>query len=517
MRKGQWAVVLLGLGWAASLGFASGCSANADDCSLNATCNRDGSKPDFGGVVVPPPGCVDSPSDNSEVIRTECAFFVGGPAASDANDGSEIAPFASLAAAVNAAKTVKARVYLCGAVAERVDVLAGISIFGGFDCTGTEWTFDATMRATITPSAPAQDAPFQSSIRISGAGKTTIEDVDIQAADASYPGGSSIAVIVNEATVAFARSTLKSGNGQDGSVGTTPADNNGPSTSTDPSIAGNDGTDACMGGASGNLGGAGKPNPLCSESSGGKGGTGHDLVGAESGESGLPSSAASGIGGTGEDAVACKAGSGGANGKNGPSAMGATGAGSISPTGYAGVAGSTGTAGMVGQGGGGGGGAKGRTNCYGASGGGGGAGGCAGAGGLGGQAGGASIGLVSINGRVTFAMVDIVVGSAGNGGHGGDGQLGATGGSGGLGGAGAKDPMATDYACDGGKGGRGGNGGMGGGGCGGHALGIAYTGQTTPDTSSVNISTGTAGVGGIGADASGNGCNGVKGPSQGFP
>lgn len=519
MRKLQTTVVFLGFGAAVGLGQLTGCSADADDCALNATCNRDGSPFSGDFVVPPPPECSGSPSETPDVIRDECAFFVGGANASDTNEGTEAAPFASLSAALYAAKNAKARVYICGTVNERVDVAAGVSIFGGFDCTQKEWAYDATMRATIAPSAPVADAAFQSSIRISGTGTTRIEDVNIQANAGTFDGGSAIAVIVNDATVDFVRSILTSGDGVAGAKGATPTDDVGPGDPDYAAIRGSNGQIACMGGPNGNPGGTAVINSLCPESVGGKGGNGQEASGAP-GDDGLPSDPTYGQGGDGEGAIQCLPGGNGSNGGDGKSGTGAMAKGTLDAAkGFVGTVGNPGEKGAAGQGGGGGGGAKGKPVFYGASGGSGGAGGCPGNGGLGGGPGGSSIGIVSIGGSLRFSEASIVVGSGATGGNGGDGQLGGVGGNGGTGGPGSNcgSGMKTPDACQGGNGGYGGRGGMGGGGRGGHALGVAHTGKTTLDLAGVTIVTGAAGPGGLGADAMGNGFSGLKENTHAFP
>jgi len=507
MRNLQKTLAFFGILITGGIGQLVGCANDAGNCELNyETC------PGSSGVVAPPPGCTDSPSQNPEVIRSDCAYFVGGPNASDSNKGGESDPFASLAAAVNAAKTQKARVYLCGSVSERVDVPAGVSIFGGFDCSGNEWNYDAAQRGAITPAAPAMDAPFQSSIRITGNGTTKIEDINITAADGAFPGGSAIAVIIDKATVNFLRSDLTAGNGKDGSAGTTPNDNVGPSMVTDPAIAGNPGTEGCLGTAAGVEGGAAKVNMLCPESVGGKGGNGQVVIG-DPGEDGMPLDPASGQGGepnTGSGA--CADGTSGAAGMTGKAGTGATDLGTIDPTGFSGSTGTGGGKGSVGQGGGGGSGSKGKGNFYGAGGGSGGAGGCPGNGGSGGAAGGSSIGVIYLSGVVNFSSVKINTGTGGQGGAGGIGQFGGIGGNGGTRGQAKDCGMGTkvDSACDGGNGGDGGQGGQGGGGLGGHSIGIAHkAGTAAPNVMGADINISTAGAGGAGADTAGTGKDGT--------
>ena len=409
----------------------------------------------------------------------------------------------------------KARVYLCGNVAERVEIPAGVSVFGGFDCSGAEWKYDATKHGTITPDAPDANAAFQASVRIAGNGTTNIEDVDITAANATLDGGSSIAVIVDKATVNFVRAILTAGNGKAGTVGDTPTDDVGPSDPDDMAVRGKDGAVACLGGPGGNPGGDAVTNALCSESVGGKGGNGQAMLG-DMGEDGLPTDATFGQGGDGEANMTpqCLPGGTGLNGMSGNSGPGAADIGTIDASGYVGSTGGSGTKGTTGQGGGGGGGAAGKTNYFGASGGSGGAGGCGGNGGLGGKPGGASIGIVQVSGTIKYSGTTIRTGLGGAGGVGGDGQLGGAGGNGGARGNGAKcggTGTNTTNACAGGTGGNGGQGGQGGGGYGGHSIGIAYkNGVATPDSAGATIQLGDAGMGGAGADAAGNGGNGIK-------
>lgn len=510
MRNLQKTLAFFGIVVTAGLGQLVGCANDAENCELNyEACS--GSSSSSSGVV-PPPGCADSPSQNAEVIRTDCAYFVGGSKASDSNTGGEADPFARLSDAINAAKTKKARVYLCGNVSERVEIPAWVSVFGGFDCTGDEWQYNETMRGSIAPDAPAADAAFQSSVRITGSGTSNIEDINISAASAAFPGGSSIAVIVDGATVNFIRADLTAGDGSAGAQGVTPTDDVGPDSAADPAVAGNAGVVACNGGVNGVEGGAAKTNMLCPESIGGKGGNGKNATG-DPGEDGLPANTMSGLGGDGEDAAACTEGTHGRHGDPGNHGTGATDPGMIDGVGYTGNSGLAGSKGMIGQGGGGGGGAKGKSTFYGASGGGGGAGGCPGNGGGGGSAGGSSIGIVHLSGTLSFSSAKITVGAGGQGGAGGDGQIGGSGGNGGMRGPGSSCGMGpkTADACDGGNGGNGGQGGQGGGGFGGHSIGIAYKkGTPAPATMGATIQTGSAGAGGTGGDATGTGGNGIK-------
>ncbi|TKD07561.1 hypothetical protein [Polyangium fumosum] len=516
MRTRHTTIASLGIVIAAGFLQMAGCSADADDCSVINVCSEEGNP----FVVGPPPGCTDSPSSNPDVIKTECAFFVSGSKGDDKGAGTEAAPFKTLAVAVEAARKNKARVYACGDYAERVDVPAGVSIFGGFDCQDAEWRYDASKKARINPPAPATPEEVQASLRVAGSKATQLEDLRIEAANATLPGGSAIAVIVDGVTVDFIRTDLIAGNGAAGAQGETPTVHIGPTTPADADndlIRGNNGQVACMGGDEGNPGGDVKDNSICSESSGGKGGNGRTAVG-DAGGDGIPApnpnptnKGAGGLGDTG--AGDCELGQPGANGTVGSDGAGAMEDGALDASkGYIGASGLPGNKGTVGQGGGGGGGSKGKPGCFGASGGGGGAGGCGGNGGLGGMAGGSSIAIVSIGATLSFDSVDITTGSGGRGGDGGFGQLGGVGGNGGNGGGGAPTGAPTPPGCNGGKGGNGGNGGSGGGGRGGHSIGIAHKGGMVSDMG-VTIMNGSPGAGGSG----GNAAAGLNPMTQAFP
>ncbi|WP_170229199.1 hypothetical protein [Polyangium fumosum] len=501
----------LGFWTISSLGQLVGCSDNAADCKLNLTCTSDGTPYQGGGHT--PEECKAPPSNDSSVVSNKCGIFVSSSASDDGN-GSMAKPFKSLQAALDKARSTMLRVYACaddGLYAERVDVPAGVSVFGGFSCANGEWKYDAAKKARINPPAPASPDEVQASLRVAGSKATQLEDLRIEAANATLPGGSSIAVIVDGATVNFVRAEIIAGNGATGAQGATPTDDIGPADSDDPAVRGNDGQMACMGGGNGNPGGVAKGNEACAASVGGAGGFGKE-TGGDNGAEGLPQDpfGSFGFGGAGEGVTSCKSGLDGATGVPGMANIGAQDDGMLDAIrGHVGASGKNGGRGTVGQGGGGGGGAKGSAVCWGASGGSGGAGGCGGYGGLGGASGGSSIGIVSIGATIGFDAVTITSGNGGTGGEGGTGQLGAVGGNGGIGGFGT---MAMPSACHGGNGGKGGDGGKGGGGRGGHSIGIAYRGGNVSEMG-VTIAPGMPGAGGAGGGAMG----GVGASTYAFP
>jgi hypothetical protein len=485
-----------------------------DDCERNATltCFWDGlaaSGSGPGGDGGTSPACI--PSENPDPVDDTCGVFVA-TSGNDGNEGTKDKPLRTFAKAIELASKETKRVYACAEeFTEAVEVAEGLEIYGGLACK-EGWSYLGAMGKTAIKPASG-DVP----LTLSGGDRTIhIEDVVAAAAAAAAAGGSSIAAIVDGGSIEFVRCELVAGAGMNGEKGETPTDSVGPTDPNDPTIKGQDGTVACMGPMSGNPGGLGAVNTLCSASFGGDGGKATEGGGSK-GDDGAPlpdpNPDGGGLGGAGDTGSGCKSGEDGLLGTVGTSGTGATGLGTFDASGYTGASGTAGSPGAPGQGGGGGGGAKGKVACNGASGGGGGAGGCGGNGGKGGTAGGSSIALVSVNATLSFEDVVLTTGDGGAGGEGGDGQNGGVGGTRGTGGAAA---AGTLPACDGGKGGVGGFGGKGGGGQGGHAIGIAYRG-TAPPTSGATIKTGDAGTGGLGDGATGSGAAGVKANTQELP
>ena len=504
-------VIAVGVGLGI-LSAVAGCYDYGNDCAYTLECTGAGSSSSSssgtGGDGGPPPGCI--PSDNNEPVADSCGVFVSSSLGGDSNVGSKDKPFATIGKALTKANGKP--IYVCGeAFKEAVTLDAGVTLFGAVDCTNG-WIYAASKKTQLTADADAIPLTLTSA-----ASSAEVFDFAIVAADAMKDGGSSIAVVVDQAAVSFTRCEITAGSGKAGLAGMTPMDSVGPIDPNDPSIRGNDGVNACVDAVK-NDGALAKENELCPAASGGPlgGSGGNGTVNTGSNGDVNPATTQTALGGLGQPSMdptwSCAVGQGGV-GTNGGSGMPGAGAGntdlgSISVSSYTGVAGQPGGMGKPGQGGGGGGGAKGKSMCAGASGGSGGAGGCGGHGGIGGQPGGASIGIVSLNAPLTFDMVTLKVGAGGVGGDGGDGQAGATGGKGGTGGNGSANGLSN--ACDGGNGGQGGAGGRGGGGRGGHALGIAFTGAT-PATAGVTFTKGTAGTGGAGDTATGNPGDGAAG------
>ncbi|XXT16362.1 PGRS family protein [Sorangium sp. So ce429] len=484
-----------------------------------------------GGGGGTPDKCI--PSERGEPVDDACGVFVSSSLGEDSGGGMKASPAKTLAAAVERIRNENApgRIYACAEeFAEAVELPAGVSLYGGLDCK-RGWAWSSDTKTTIAA------GPDHVALAVRGAeGTTHIEDVLVNAADAQTAGASSIAVLVEGATVDLARSELVAGNGADGAPGAPGAELPGPSDpvpAAPPGATGTDGVNACSdldespGPDALLVGGVAVENACDGESSvGGKGGDGAIASGfdGEAGFTGTAGQAGLGQPETG-DGWECLPGSGlgspGSRGEDGVPGTGATGLGALSATsGYVGVSGGAGTAGKPGQGGGGGGGAKGVTNCgggqpgAGASGGSGGAGGCGGKPGQGGGAGGASIALVSVDATVTLTDCRVQARQGGNGGRGGDLQPGGSGGNGGTGGTGVS---GSQDACNGGKGGKGGNGGPGGGGLGGSSFAIAFRGTPVAQVGSVELTPGTSGEGGPGGNdnvAQNAGATGAAAPEQ---
>lgn len=509
MHTKHWTLVSLGLVAVGAAAYASGCRTSG--CNVDPDCGEN----QMSGATttsMTQEGCVpfENHTDGKGPVKDECGIFVRSTG-DDTNPGtSKAAPVRTIKQAITLAKAAGKPIYACADLfPETVDIPEGITMYGGLNCAAS-WTYIGDTKKTVI--APEQDK-IALRFLIEGGGVIHLEDIAAQAADATIPGGSSVAAIADAVTLELVRTEFIAGEGAPGENGASMMVPVGPTDPMDAAIRGNNGTAACMGGGMGNLGGDAKVNDACSMSIGGQGGTGLEMTG-NAGAAGevLPNPNPNnyGIGGAGASVSNCLDGAGGVKGDDGIPGLGAKTAdvGTLDITGYIGVAGAVGGGGKPGQGGGGGGAAKGKTNCYGASGGGGGAGGCGGAGGGGGKAGGSSIALVSLGATLTFTDVKLTSSNGGTGGAGGAGQAGGVGGVGGNGGAGAGGAMPTLSGCKGGSGGVGGFGGKGGGGRGGHSLGIAWKGVPPPELPAEAVVVGSPGQGGLGEGVSGNGANG---------
>jgi hypothetical protein len=499
---------------AAALFFGAGCSEDPP-CQVPGSC--------------PVLSC--TPSESAQPVGDGCGIFVSPSLGVDDAVGSKAKPFRSIKAAL-AVVTTK-RIYLCAEeIQEAFTLKPGFRVYGGLSCSTGWGRIDGAQTVLtaepgvipVTVAGEATAEPVEGTndpTKVPDGGDGTVdeqesvllEDLQIIAKDAEEEGGSSIAMFAYDAVVTMNRCRVEAGDARDGRPGESVIE---PAA---VGLAGNAGKTACS--ADTVLGGDEVANAcgmVMMSSVGGTGGLGSTSGG--SGARGLPDLGANG--GTGADEVTpCGAGLVGASGAVGIAGEGALGPGSIGrkaaggKAGYGGVSGKDGGMGSPGQGGGGGGASAGGTaadKCMdmasdgGASGGSGGTGGCGGRGGKGGGPGGSSIGLISVNTKLTFDQTTVVVKKGGKGGDGGAGQ---PGGMGGLGGKGGDVPAGSVLlpGCAGGAGGVGGSGGRGGGGQGGHSIGIAFTGRSPPALG-LSIQVGAPGAGGAGEGQAGSGAAG---------
>jgi hypothetical protein len=422
---------------------------------------------------------VDTPS----TVDASCGVWVSSSKGKhdSAADGSALHPYDTITFALSQLKPHHKWVYACiDGFAETVDLSQGITLRGGLDCRNS-WVLTTTKTPLTAP---------ENTIPLTVSGPSTVVDFAITAVNATIPGGSSIAVVVDSAMATFTGCVLTAGDAVDGRPGDS---GEIPATGPDPGKSGNKPTDSTPNGGSGGT------NICSSNLNGGNGGDGGAPSGpGQDGKQG--DGTMGGAKGLGQDTAVGKLCSEGASGNSGSfigvNGMGASNIGSIDGSGYHGVDGQPGMDGVDGKSGGGGGGSKGSATLHGAGGGGGGAGGCGGKAGGKGTAGGSSIALVSVSATVILTTCTLTSGKGANGGTGGGGQFGQAGGKAGDGGAAS---MGVGSACNGGKGGDGGTGGDGGGGLGGHSLGIAATGSA-PKFDGATITLSSHGSGGLGGN-----------------
>ena len=450
-------------------------------------------------VVFPPPkGGIDAgpcdptgePKDTPCLVDETYAVFVSAGATN--GTGTRAAPVGSIDAGLSLAVREadgggpKIVIVCAGKYDETITIDSTRDkerVFGGFQRTGSNWTYvgDAPSMPVLAPSA--QGVPLTLT-GLTGALFADIE-IDAQSAPSTSPdagsasGASSIGVVATGSTgIEFRRAKIAAGNGQPGADGVLVQ-------YTFPSAT------ALLGNAAdGGAGGLAK-TVTCPDGQITTGGKGGDAPNGN-GNRGLPA-LATGAAGTSAQCVnqgqGGQAGSVGSPAPNGSGALtfGAFVANSWTPTGA-----TSAQSGGPGQGGGGGGG--GDMSAPG-GGGGGGAGGCGGAGRGGGGGGGASAAIAAINAQVALTGVATACGRGGNGGGGVTGQPGQL--QDGVGGF----PSQLG-GCQGGHGGTGGAGGAGGGGAGGACAGVLYKGaspilDTTTGSKFVPGSAGTKGKGGV--------------------
>jgi len=429
-----------------------------------------------------------------------------------------------------AVQSARAHVYVqAGTYNEVVRLASGVSIYGGYNVSWQRGPYSVAghqVRILGRKDDGSGGTNQYMAIRAHDvATAVKIDNLIIEAPDATEAGKSSYAVHVSAAQVTLTNVQVIGGDGANGVTGTAGLDASSltPAPGGGKGGAGAEFNTTCNNSARG-AGGAGAANTCSSSPStrvmtGGTGGAGGTMdtncgvfsldLDARPGAAGSPASYSPGLpgdpgAGGPANASSCNSGGGtpGGTGRDGEIAnggAGSAGSGGVLAGGFwnanSGTDGSTGENGGGGGGGGGSGGCDDGTDAHGAGGGGGGAGGCAArSGGGGGGGAGGSFGVFAVNNStVQLASCTIARGNGGTGGAGGAGGRGQPGGVGGLGG----DHPGSSPAGSGGRGGHGGHGGGGGGGAGGHSIGIAWTPGSTVNHS-CTISGGSAGAGGAG-------------------
>lgn len=439
-----------------------------------------------------PPPTTGTPS--TDEVTEAFGVFVA-PSGNDQGSGTRQSPFATIGAAIQAAKPQAKRVYVCaGTYAESVELVSAVSMIGGYDCSdATAWKRAPGARSTLAgKSIPA--------VRAKGVTSTTrFEGFDVTAPDAKEAGASSIGLWADGAgKLAVADASFRAGKGGDGAPGTTPPPpNDGPNASGGvgtagvydyPTPVGNvypypaapvGGTSACGGGA----GGAGGRGGVwaCDVTLAGNNlviATRFNAVTQQSVPIGPPvpeETRTPSAGGSGTDATSARA------------------AGTLSATGFVPSDGTVGTNGGPGAGGSGGSYEGLPATCYAknyyttlGNGGGGAAGGCGGIAGTAGRGGGASIAaFVLASDGLAFTGVTLEGGAGGAGGEGSFGSEPTKGGTAGLGGP---------KTLGGQNGSPGGRAGVSGSGAGGSSFGLVYSGAP-PVQKDTTLKAGTPGAG----------------------
>ena len=436
------------------------------------------------GEPVVPCDLTALPENDACVVDDEYGVFVS--AAQEAEgDGTRNSPFASLAAGLAEAIDSGKRLYVCadgGSYGESVALDAtatGLEVFGGFRCS--DWTYDPTLQASIESSEPTAWV-------IDGAEQVVLTDLEIIAANATEPGGSSVAMFLKGgADVTLEHVRLQAGDGADGVDGMVEEEFDYPDVGE---LVGDDGTVTAGAGicsfrcpSGGQTTGGAGAQPTSAGANGLPGEASPPPVDETMGAGGLAGSSCA-SGGTGED---------GSPGTPGERGNGASELGTLTSDGWTPASGTSGRPGGPGQGGGGG-----ASQGSDGGGGGGGCGACGGAGATAGQGGGASIALIRLGSTVTLRDCVLVTGNGGQGGDANPGQAGqessSGSGRGGIGGDG------EGGACDGGNGGPGGDGGASGAGAGGISVGILYDGAMPSVQGVTDAQLGNLGQSGAGVD-----------------
>lgn len=447
--------------------------------------------PDADGGVVEGPKAppITGPAAQNE-LTDELGVFVASNGL-DIADGTHAHPLASIQAGIDKAKTVGKRVYVCAGTYKQALVIAdSISVIGGLDCTNNEWRTGSGVSRIESPTSPAIRAKDIKSA-------TRLEGLDVNAPNATAPGGSSIGLLADHATaLVVARTKIVAGNAMNGENGTEGTQLSNAATANGASEVesyqcvqsggGRVSSHTCgynkftgtyqlpPGGAPGTNACVGAPVPA--PESGGSGGSGGIYTASVTAP--VPPKVTPTVTYSPQDpSLDAKLAStlrSGAVGTSGPDGSGGAAIGAISANGYTPADGTAGKDGSTGAGGNGGDGSPptepvptDKTVWRGWGGAGGGAGGCPGLAGTAGKGGGASIAALLVESPVTFDTSELQSGTGGAGGLGTLGSAPTAGGAGGDGPSGGRPGK---------PGGRGGFAGVSGNGGSGPSAAIAHVG-----------------------------------------
>ncbi|HLM74806.1 MAG TPA: hypothetical protein VK459_18990, partial [Polyangiaceae bacterium] len=264
---------------------AAGCVKDLPECS-------DGTEPDqlkcdVGATEDPeaPPSC----APGSGPPLADCGVFVSLSGGDDGDPGSPDKPVKTLKKALDLGKAEGKPVYACAEefpVTSSLEVPAGSVIYGSLDCKNG-WAYPIEGDAPSTHIRGTKSGVLPLWLK-AGSGRTEISGLHVTAREGLAPGGSSIAVLVEDVKAIFSNCTLEAGAGADGA--------NGAASSPTPALSGTSGE---AGGAAcsavdvmGGPGGVTDCNGA--QSKGGSGGTGSQFVGGV-GKPGEPVVAGSGL------------------------------------------------------------------------------------------------------------------------------------------------------------------------------------------------------------------------------
>ena len=162
-----------------------------------------------GGAKAP---AVGGPADSSE-LTDALGVFVS-PSGDDRANGNHDHPLASIQTAIDLAKRIGKRVYVCsGTFHEALTLADSISVIGGLTCVDNDWRVGAEhtrIEASTSPAVRAQNITTP----------TRLESLDIVAPDATAPSGSSIGLLADHTTgLTIASSKITAGNAANGANG----------------------------------------------------------------------------------------------------------------------------------------------------------------------------------------------------------------------------------------------------------------------------------------------------------